>query len=73
MWYVTSYATKKQAKSHNILALMAKTYTYHEERLQGMDTDSLQDAQRKMIFQVMQTINQHQELVVVMVISYLMG
>ena len=54
-WYVTSYASKKQGKSHNMSALMAKGHTYHTERTTYLD--SLEDAQRKMLFRVLQTVN----------------
>ena len=73
IWYVISYITKKQAKNHSILALMAKTYVFHTDNLWHLETKTFKNAQREMIFWVMQTINHQQELAVVMVISYLMG
>lgn len=70
-WYVTSYASKKQGKSHNMSALMAKGHAYHTEWMTYLD--SLEDAQRKMLFCVLQMVNHQQEISAAMVTSYLMG
>ena len=40
-WYVTSYAAKKQAKSHNMSALMAKMYAFDVDQSRGPQVDIL--------------------------------
>lgn len=70
-WYITGYAAKKQNKTHNLSAIMAKGHAYHQERSDY--NDSLQDDQRKLILRVVQSVNRQQELSGPMVIAYLMG
>ena len=43
IWYVTSYMTKKQAKSHSLSVLMVKSYAFKTDYLRNIDTNSLQD------------------------------
>src|ERR1700721_251185 len=51
---------------------MAKVYTYHQSQL-STEYSQLRETQRLLIFRLLNTINQEQELAVAMVISYLMG
>ncbi|KAL1762116.1 hypothetical protein FB107DRAFT_285550 [Schizophyllum commune] len=62
-FYCTSYAGKKQQKSHSQSALMAKGYAYHETTSDYLD--SMRDRNRLLLNRL--------ELAAPMVMSYLMG
>ncbi|KZV59448.1 hypothetical protein PENSPDRAFT_540600, partial [Peniophora sp. CONT] len=70
-FYITGYAAKKQNKTHNVSAIIAKHYTYHLQHSSYID--SLCDSQRLMLFRLVHGINREQELSAPMVMSYLMG
>lgn len=70
-FYVMAYSTKKQGRSYNLSAILAKGFTYHAKKT--MYTDEIRDDQRKLLFRLVHAINREQELSVPMVISYLMG
>ena len=68
------YQTKKQGKTYNVSAIMAKGYKYHQEREWNAGyVDEVRDRQRLMLFRIVNAINREQELVAPMVIAYLMG
>ena len=71
-YYVTNYAAKKQGKTYNLSAILAKGYAYHL-KWQSTYIDDLRDQQRLLLFRLVHTINREQELAAPMVISYLMG
>ena len=71
-YYVTNYAAKKQGKTYNLSAILAKGYAYHLKRPSTYIAD-LRDQQRLLLFRLVHTINREQELAAPMVISYLMG
>ncbi|KIO04280.1 hypothetical protein M404DRAFT_77749, partial [Pisolithus tinctorius Marx 270] len=70
-FYVTAYQTKKQGRNFNMSVILAKGFTYHSQ--QSSYLGSLHDQQQLLLFCLVHTINQEQELAVPMVISYLMG
>ncbi|KAL1668375.1 hypothetical protein GGF50DRAFT_46626 [Schizophyllum commune] len=70
-FYCTSYAGKKQQKTHSLSAVMAKGYAYHQSTSTYMD--SMRDRNRLLLSRLVQTINREQELSAPMVMSYLMG
>jgi hypothetical protein len=72
-FYVTSYATKKQAKTHSLSAIMAKGYNYHLSHPNHGYLDRIRDNQRLLFFRLVHAINREQELSGPLVISYLMG
>jgi hypothetical protein len=72
-FYVTSYATKKQAKTHSLSAIMAKGYNYHLNHPNRDYLDHIRDNQRLLFFQLVHAISREQELSGPLVISYLMG
>lgn len=73
-FYATTYQTKKQGKTYNVSAIMAKGYEYHQERERNAGyVDEVRDRQRLMLFRVVNAINREQELAAPMVIAYLMG
>lgn len=71
-YYVTNYAAKKQGKTYNLSAILAKGYAYHLKRPSTYIAD-LRDQQQLLLFRLVHTINREQELAAPMVISYLMG
>jgi len=70
-FYVTTYQTKKQGRSYNMSAVLAKGFAYHTQ--QSTYLDSIRDQQRLLLFCLVNTINREQELAAPMVMSYLMG
>ncbi|KIY43878.1 hypothetical protein FISHEDRAFT_6397, partial [Fistulina hepatica ATCC 64428] len=74
-FYVTGYATKPQAKSHNICAMIASALLYHMKRSEEVERyyDSLHDSQRKLLFHMVNAVNRQQEIAMPMVVSYIMG
>jgi hypothetical protein len=75
--YTTTYVAKKQNKSYNASAIMAKTYAYHldhiENSISSSYLDGIRDVQRLLLFRLVNALNGEQELAAPMVISYLMG
>ncbi|KAI0076309.1 hypothetical protein K474DRAFT_1598157 [Panus rudis PR-1116 ss-1] len=69
-WYITGYATKKQGKSYNASALMAKALAYHRENDPYLF--NLQESQRLLLFRCSNILNKQQELPIAMCMSYLM-
>ncbi|RDX46829.1 hypothetical protein OH76DRAFT_1355491 [Lentinus brumalis] len=72
-FYVACYSAKKQGKSHNLSAILADGFAYHEAHPKPEYLNSLLDQQRLLLFRMANSINREQELAAVMVISYLMG
>ena len=76
-FYTTVYAAKKQNRSHNLSAMMAKGYAYHLDQLTDVHgseyVDGLRDNQRLLLFRLVNAINREQEIGAPMVVSYLMG
>jgi hypothetical protein len=70
-WYCTTYQTKKQQKSYNTSALMAKTLLYHNEHSEYID--DLRDRNRLLLFRCYQNINNEVELSGQQIMRYLMG
>ncbi|KAF8836902.1 hypothetical protein BDN67DRAFT_873647, partial [Paxillus ammoniavirescens] len=70
-FYVAVYQMKKQGKSHNISAVLAKGFAYHTQRSPYLE--SLWDQQHLLLFRLIHAINREQEIAAPMVISYLMG
>ena len=70
-WYITQYATKKQGRSHNRSAVLARAYAYHER--DDLYRNSLQDRHRLLLIRCMSALNREQELSGPQVMSYLMG
>jgi hypothetical protein len=54
-------------------AVLAQEYTYHLDHPNAQYVDSFHDDQHLLLFHLVHTINQEQELAALMVISYLMG
>jgi hypothetical protein len=70
-WYITGYATKKQQKSHNRLALLVNTVAYHVK--DSMSVNDIHEHNRLLLFQCAHAINQQEELAAPQVMAYLMG
>ncbi|KAF8443784.1 hypothetical protein L210DRAFT_3396194 [Boletus edulis BED1] len=70
MWYCTTYQSKKQGKSFNLSALMAKSLLYHETHSGHLD--DIHDRNRVLIFRCQHTLNREMEFSAPQVISYLM-
>uniref|UniRef100_D8PLN2 Expressed protein n=2 Tax=Schizophyllum commune (strain H4-8 / FGSC 9210) TaxID=578458 RepID=D8PLN2_SCHCM len=70
-YYCTTYAGKKQQKTHSMSAVMARAHAFHS----GTDdyTDSIQERNRLLLFRLVHSVNSEQELSAPMVMSYLMG
>lgn len=71
-YYVTMYQTKKQGKSHNQAAILARGLAYHFERDSSYFTD-LEERQRLLLFRAMNAFNREQEIAAPLVMAYLMG
>ncbi|RDX39932.1 hypothetical protein OH76DRAFT_1366982 [Lentinus brumalis] len=72
-FYVSSYAGKKQAKNHNLSAMMADGFAYHESHPRPEYVANLREQHRLLLFRLVNAVNREQELAAPMVISYLMG
>ena len=70
-WYITNYASKKQQRSSNVSALLAKQVTFHtvEER-RRMD---LSNINKCLIQRCVNTLSQDREFSGLEIMSYLMG
>ncbi|KAG9310608.1 hypothetical protein JVU11DRAFT_9174 [Chiua virens] len=71
MWYITSYATKKQSKNNNVSALMADALLYYEPHSEHIS--SLLEQNQLLIFRCQQAINREMELSGPQVVSYIIG
>lgn len=76
-FYTMVYAAKKQNRTHNLSAIMAKGYAYHIQQLNDSTSaeyiEQLRNEQQLLLFRLVNAINQEQEIAAPMVISYLMG
>ncbi len=72
-FYVSSYAGKKQAKNHNLSAVIADGFAYHEDHPKPEYVANLREQHRLLLFRLVNAINREQELAGPMVASYLMG
>ncbi|KAI6002078.1 hypothetical protein EDD15DRAFT_2473339 [Pisolithus albus] len=70
-FYITSYQMKKQGRTFNMSAVMAKAFAYHMQTSSYLD--DLRNRQRLLIFWLVNTINREQEICAPMVMSYLMN
>lgn len=69
--YFTTYATKKQKGTYNLVALMTKGYLYHLSHRE--DAQDLRNSHRLLMIRLLNAISHEQELAAPMVMSYLMG
>ncbi|EUC56046.1 ATP-dependent DNA helicase PIF1, putative [Rhizoctonia solani AG-3 Rhs1AP] len=71
LFYVTNYVAKKQGKSYNASAMLAKGLLYHY-----MENDynrKLLDRQRLLLFRAINVLNREQEMSAPLAVCYLMG
>jgi hypothetical protein len=71
--YVTSYTAKNQSKTHNLSAIIADGFAFHEAHAKPEYVESIRNNQRLLLFRLVHAINREQELAAPMVMSYLMG
>ncbi|KAJ3559330.1 hypothetical protein NM688_g415 [Phlebia brevispora] len=69
--YFTTYMTKKQERSYNASALLAKGLAFHRERDQYFD--DLRNSNRLLLFRCANILNTEQELAAQLVFRYLLG
>ena len=69
-FYITTYVTKKQKKTHNLSALMASALAYHT---QNPRYDDIRERNRLLLYRCINVINQEAELSGPQVVSYIMG
>ncbi|KIN94090.1 hypothetical protein M404DRAFT_35391 [Pisolithus tinctorius Marx 270] len=69
-FYVTTYATKKQKKSHNLSVLMASALAYHENDPWYED---IREQNQLLLYRCINVINREVELSGPQVVSYIMG
>ena len=69
-FYITTYVTKKQKKTHNLSALMASALAYHT---QNPRYDDIRERNRLLLYRCINVINQEAELSGLQVVSYIMG
>jgi hypothetical protein len=70
-YYCTCYAAKKQKRSHNVSALLARNYVFHHQ--DDVETRGIQDANRLMVMRCVDSLNREQELAAPLIMSHLMG
>ncbi|KAI0263900.1 hypothetical protein BC834DRAFT_826866 [Gloeopeniophorella convolvens] len=70
-YYVSMYTTKKQGRSYNMSAVMAKGLAYHFAENEYIQ--ELWDRQRSLLVRACNTLTREQEVPTPMVMSYLMG
>lgn len=70
-WYMSKYTTKRQDKTHNRSALLARAFAYHED--QSQQALDARNNHRLLLSRCLTTLNREQELSGPQVISYLMG
>lgn len=71
IWYVTTYATKKQNKSYNMSALLARGLHYHFQP--AAHIVDARERNRNLLFRCVTALNREAEKSAPQVISYLMG
>lgn len=72
-FYITMYPAKKQGKDHNLSALMADTFMYHEGHPLARYEDSARHDEELLMFRLLHAINGSQSIASQMVVSLLMG
>ena len=70
-WYITNYASKKQQRSSNVSALLAKRVAYHTSKERGR-TD-VADINKRLIQRCANTLARDREFSGPEIMSYLMG
>ncbi|KAF8799798.1 hypothetical protein BYT27DRAFT_7119914, partial [Phlegmacium glaucopus] len=70
-WYITNYASKKQQRSSNVSALLAKCVAFH--KLEEKRRTNLTDVNKCLIQQCANTLTHDREFSGPEIISYLMG
>ncbi|KAJ3568696.1 hypothetical protein NP233_g5549 [Leucocoprinus birnbaumii] len=70
-WYITNYAAKKQKRSNNVSALLARRFAFHQK--QEKDNHDLHQIHKRLIQRCANTLSREQEFSAPEVISYLMG
>lgn len=70
-WYITNYATKKQRRSFNTSALLAKRLAYHNVQEKGIV--GVTEVNKKLLSRCANTLTREQEFSGPEVVSYLMG
>ncbi|KAJ3561239.1 hypothetical protein NP233_g10314 [Leucocoprinus birnbaumii] len=69
-WYITNYAAKKQQRSSNISALLARRFAFHQQ--QERDNRDLRQIHKQLIQRCANTLSREQEFSAPEVMSYLM-
>jgi len=72
-YYLFGYATKKQGRSYNQAALLAKSYLFPEYASTNENDTSLQEHARCLLIRCMNTLAREQEITGPLVVTYLMG
>jgi hypothetical protein len=72
-YYITMYATKKQGKSYNLSAVMARGLAYHLQHPNPAYLHDLRKAQSSLLFRLEHSINLHQEIAATLAMTLLMG
>ena len=70
-WYITNYASKKQQRSSNVSALLAKRVAFHT--LEERRRDDLADTNKRLIQRCANTLARDREFSGPEIMSYLMG
>jgi len=70
-WYITNYATEKQARSSNVSALLAKHLAFH--KLEEAKRADLMELNKRLIQCCANALTRDREFSVLEIISYLMG
>jgi hypothetical protein len=70
-WYITCYASKKQQRSSNVSALLAKRVAFHLEEERGRK--DLLDVNKRLIQRCANTLTRDREFSAPEIMSYLMG
>lgn len=70
-WYITNYATKKQTRSSNVSALLAKRLAFH--KLEEAKEADLTALNRRLIQRCANALTRDREFSILEIISYLMG
>jgi hypothetical protein len=70
-WYITNYASKKQQRSSNVSALLAKRVAFHS--VEEKRRNDLTDTNKRLIQRCANTLTRDREFSAPEIISYLMG
>ena len=70
-WYITNYATKKQTRSSNVSALLAKRLAFH--KLEEAKQADLTALNKRLIQRCANALTRDREFSILEIISYLMG